>query len=64
MQRRLIINVYKFIQTIDHLSNSINQLNKKAGYKFMHMTQDLNSFGEIIAHAHNYYDDEKYVGCK
>jgi hypothetical protein len=31
-------NVYKFIQTIDHLSNSIKQLNKKAGYKFMHMT--------------------------
>jgi hypothetical protein len=29
----------------------------------MHMTQDLNSFGEIIAHAHCSVD-EKNVGCK
>jgi hypothetical protein len=29
----------------------------------MRVTQDLNSFGEIIAHAH-YSDDEKNAGCK
>jgi hypothetical protein len=29
----------------------------------MHMTQDLNSFGEINAHAHGSVD-EKNVGCK
>jgi hypothetical protein len=27
----------------------------------MHVTQDLNSFGEIIAHAHCSVDEKKYI---
>jgi hypothetical protein len=27
----------------------------------MHVTQDLNSFGEIIAHAHNNGEDDKHA---